>query len=409
MHQLTTVFLYAFLLDGVLSVLTFLFNQSQNGPLALIAAVVTIAVLLMGLALFGLMVITPRLSKRLLLAPVLFLGFSLVWFVILGEKGALPLSIAETLLALGIIVGFKDPSGSRWTLQYFTGGRPFFTFKNFILTGLLHGALALGATCLLFLGLAQTLRGKLEDSTGHYVSILSSGIAMEERTFQRGDKEIRLIGMIHIAKSGFYDAVAKTLPPGSNALVLLEGFTDRSHRLKGKFDYARLALLLGISSQKDSSFQTQAANGLEESAQARAKGETPENLEYRNADVDLEIFRPETVRFIQTLGTLLNCESVDEALAFYKKSQATFEADSKYVMADILDKRNEHLIEEIHSGLETHSTLVVPWGARHMPVIQSRIEAWGFKETQRMQRQAVPFHNKTLIGFLALLDRLPKN
>jgi len=408
MHKLTTFFLYAFVTDGLLSVVDAMVRQNTPGALpGSLALSFSFALLLLGFLLFVGMAFTPRLSKRLLLPPILFLGFSVVWGVLFGDHDQLTLSLAEIFLGLGLIVGFWQRSETQSGIQDFTSTRPFFTFKNFAFTVLLNGAFSTGMLFIIVLSLTQKVRGAFEDSTGRYVTIQPSGISLEEKTFQRGDKEIRLISMIHIAKSGFYDDVAQTLPATSTAVVLLEGVSDRKHRLQGSFDYSHLAQLLGFGSQKTSSFQKKASEGLKESRAIEAAGESPTKVQYQNADIDLAEFSPETIRWMQALGTMLKCSNFQEAYQKYSESKATFEQDPAGVFADILDKRNEHLLSEIQQAIPTHSVIVVPWGAQHMPGVQKQIEAWGFVETQRAQRQAIHFQNKTLISFLSLAERIP--
>jgi hypothetical protein len=54
------------------------------------------------------------------------------------------------------------------------------------------------------------------------------------------------------------------------------------------------------------------------------------------------------------------------------------------VFDDILFKRNQHLLGEIKTHLEKSATLIVPWGAAHMPGIEDGIQKAGFhlEETQ---------------------------
>jgi len=410
MHKLSTFFLYAFTVDGLISAVDILSRHGTSGTLpGFLALGVSLVVLLVGGILFVGMAFTPQLSKRLILPPLLFLGLSLVWAVMLGDREALSLALAETLLGLGLIVGYWDRSAAGSGIQDFTSARPLFTFRNFAFTALLNSTLTVSLVALISLSLAQKVRSEFEKSTGSYLTIRPGGVSLEERTFQRDNTEIRLISMIHIAKSGFYDEVAKALPADTKAVVLLEGISDRQHLINGKFDYSHFAQLIGFASQKESSFTTEANKGVEETRSNQAEGRSLQKLEYRHADIDLEEFSPSTVRWMKAFGSLLECSSIPEALQKYSESKATLEHSSESVYADILDKRNEHLLGEIQKELATHTTIVVPWGAKHMPGLQSKIEEWGFKETQRVQREAIHFQNKKLIGFLALVDRLPSD
>ncbi|MEI8235531.1 MAG: hypothetical protein WCH57_12735 [Verrucomicrobiota bacterium] len=408
MHKLTTFFLYAFFADGLLSLADLLGHRGAPEQMPnFLAIVVSFAVLILGALLFFGMILTPRLSKRLLLPPLGFLGFCLLWSVLYGdrEREALLLFAAEALLGLGLILGYWNPQGGG--IQDFASRRPRFTMRNFVGAGLLNGVLGVTFAGLLTLGIAQKLRGKLEDATGRYVTIQSGGILFEERRFQREGKEIRLISMIHIAKSGFYDEVARALPSGSKAVVLLEGVSDRKGLLHGKLNYSNVARLFGFTSQQESAFAQKAVEGLAASRAAEEKKEpVPPPLEYRWADVDTAEFHPGTVHWIQALDNLMQSASFREALQRYSSSRGSFEQGAQNVDADLLDNRNAHLLGEIRKALDAHTLVIVPWGARHMPAVQKEIEGWGFVETKRIQHQAVHFQNKALVGFLAWVDRM---
>ncbi|MDD5349224.1 MAG: hypothetical protein PHQ12_03335 [Chthoniobacteraceae bacterium] len=409
MHRLTTAFLYAFIADGLLSMADLLGRRGAPGQMPnFFAAVVSFAVLILGLVLFFGMILTPRLSKRLLLPPLGFLGFCLLWGLLYGQRGMLPISAAEALLGLGLVAGFWNAQGGG--IQDFTSSRPRFTLRNFFGTGLLNGFLGVALVGLLILGTAQKLRGKLEDSTGRYVTIQPGGILLEERRFQHDGKEIRLISMIHVAKNGFYDEIARALPAGSKAVVLLEGISDRNGYLRGKLDYSNAAHLLGFTSQQQSTFTEKAVKGLAASREAEEKNvpaPAVPPLEYRSADVDTAEFHSTTVQWIQAFGNVIQSANFQEALAKYSQSRQTFAQGTESVCTDLLDKRNEHLLGEIRKALDAHTMVVVPWGARHMPALQKEIESWGFVETERVRREAVRFENKTLVGFLACMERMP--
>ena len=397
MHKFTTFFLYAVVVDGLLGVLEILDRSHTNHLLSLIAGCVTLACLCMAFVLFVAMMFTPRLSKRLLLPPVLLLGLAVPLSLLTGERWALPITLGEAVLGLGLVVGFKNPGLTCWSLQNFTAQRPLFTVKNFVFTGLFNGVVGLGLLGFLSLGLTQKLCLSIEAATGSYLIIHPKGIELDERTFHRGDREIRLMGMMHIAQSGFYDEVGKSLPADTSAVVLLEGVGDREKRMDGKFDYAGMARIVGISTQASSSFSQKAKESLLEQAEGKKTG----HLDYRIADVDLADFRPGTVRFIQALGKIMSSRTANEALLTYSAVQKELKQNQTYVLDDILNKRNQHLLGEIQAALKTHTVVVVPWGAAHMPTIQKQIEQWGFVETKRTPHWAVSFKNKMLIDVLS--------
>ena len=96
------------------------------------------------------------------------------------------------------------------------------------------------------------------------------------------------------------------------------------------------------------------------------------------------------------------------AFQTFSESKAELQKNSTHVFDDIIDRRNDHLIREIEAVLKTHSTVVVPWGANHMPEIQKQIEKWGFVETKRTRHLVVPFKNTVLIALFSLIGRIPE-
>lgn len=408
MYKITRFFIYAFLLDGIFSVADVLYRRTTGegypSPLTFGWAM---GVLILGFILSIGMILTPRLPKRLLLPLILFLGFEIIWGVMFGQRGEMLHSLAQVFIGLGVIGAFKPPSMPFWMVPDFSTGRPAFTWKNFFLTGLLMICLGAGLVTIVGLDLTQRARLTLEGYTGRYLTIQPQGISLEERRFRSGDKEIRLISMMHVARSGFYDDIVGSLPASASAMVLLEGVGDREHLMEGKLGYGNVAQMLGISAQEESAFTKKAREGLKETEANEANNEKPSKLEYQSGDIDISEFKPDTIRFIQTIGKLLQSSDLQETLRKYSQLHPELEQYSKGVYADILNKRNEHLLGEIQKALSTHTTIVVPWGAAHMPGIQSEIEKWGFKETKRRKYQAVHFKNSALVGLVWLLDRMP--
>ncbi|MDB6170811.1 MAG: hypothetical protein JWL59_122 [Chthoniobacteraceae bacterium] len=367
----------------------------------------TVLTVLFAATLYLAMHFTPRLSKRMLLAPTLWTFWNALGAfpasLYLEEKTALVIGIAQTLLALAFLFHFNDRSSWQWTSREDARQRPFFTWRNFLLsTGLSACAAVIFSALLLHAGAFMIAK-----KTNGYVRIRPSGAFMEERRFQRTDKEVRLVAMVHIAQRDFYEEIANTLPENKSAAVLLEGVSDEGNLLKKKFGYSNIAGALGLTSQSDSTFQKNARNGVAqpESAPLPEK-ETIRNpaisqeIAYVAADVDVAVFSPVTLHFLEALGNLLGSKTLSEALVVIQTpdSPLTNDAEAELVFADILDKRNEHLITEIEKALPAYDTLVIPWGAMHLPVIQAKLEKWGFKETQRFQRKAFSFQKRSAAG-----------
>jgi hypothetical protein len=59
---------------------------------------------------------------------------------------------------------------------------------------------------------------------------------------------------------------------------------------------------------------------------------------------------------------------------------------------DLLRKRNERLLEELHAQLLESDYLIVPWGAAHMPEIARQIQKSGFHLQESQEYVAIRFH-----------------
>jgi len=51
----------------------------------------------------------------------------------------------------------------------------------------------------------------------------------------------------------------------------------------------------------------------------------------------------------------------------------------KTVMEDLVDKRNAKVLAEFDKRLDRYDTVVVPWGALHMPKLERSLKDRGFK------------------------------
>ncbi|MES2570847.1 MAG: hypothetical protein V4710_12445, partial [Verrucomicrobiota bacterium] len=336
-------------------------EESLRQTLELLQNAVSYFTVLLAMALYAGMLFTPRFSKRILLPPVLFsLWTAMGAFpasLYLEKNTELVLGAIQIVLALTLLWRFGDRSGWLWATREKARQRPLFTWKNLFLSLGMTGLLAL-LMAGLFLHAGAFMIGR---KTAGFVQIRPSGAFMEERRFQRTDKEIRLVAMVHIAQRDFYEEIANTLPENASAVVLLEGVTDEKNLLKKKFGYANIANALGLTSQADSSFQKKAmvpapppppeppAGEPAEQPVETKIAEGPPQIEYLSGDVDVSVFQPATLRFLEALGMLLGSKSLREALLMLQDpdSPLTDDSEAELVFTDILDKRNEHLITEI--------------------------------------------------------------
>jgi hypothetical protein len=61
------------------------------------------------------------------------------------------------------------------------------------------------------------------------------------------------------------------------------------------------------------------------------------------------------------------------------------------VVDDILYARNQQLVAEIESSLKDYRRVVVPWGAMHLPEVESWLRDHNFVQSGEIQRKALGF------------------
>jgi len=381
MRLLVSIFLYGYLLDALLSL------ASEWLPVAMLRGVVAWAVFCFGLVLYLLTAFMPRLPKRIILPAFLFL----VWA---GVCGGFPLAflipehyeiaLEGSQLALGIGLLFVQWRAQRTPPQleaahFSWGGFAFVTVLSIVLLPLALAAAVVNSTGVY-----------LETASGGYVKLRPAGLLLEERVLTKGDRHVRLVSMIHIGEKSFYDHIRASIPTNETAVVLLEGVTDDKGLLKSHFSYAKIAALLGLDAQEKSDFQRE---GKIASAPGDSQSGKKQTVEYRRADVDISIFQPLTLEFINALGVILSNPTAATVLSVVEAPDSPFkkpDADA-VVMHDIIDRRNDHLLSEIDGALQTSQTVIVPWGALHLPTIEAGLKTRGFTETSRVSRPVIHF------------------
>jgi hypothetical protein len=376
MRLLVSIFLHGFLLDALLSVV------EEWLPIPALRAVVAWAVFGLGLVLYVLVAFVPRLPKRLILPPFLFLvwtnicgGFPLAFVAPAQYQPALAWS--QLIFAIALFLPHR-----RWRrippkLDAPAFSRPAFTILT-ILT-------VLAVPVVLAIAAINTAGVYLEAGSGGYVKLRPEGLLLEEREMTKDGKRVRLVSMVHIGEKSFYDHILASMPAQGAAVVLLEGVTDNQGLLKSRFSYSKIAGLLGLDSQETSSFSRDGKPGSPAASRPQ--------VEYRRADVDISIFQPLTLEFMNALGVILSDPTAATILRAMQGPDSPFQQPhaDEIVMRDILTKRNEHLVSEIDRALETSQTVIVPWGALHLPSIEASLQERGFQETGRMDRPLIHF------------------
>ena len=113
---------------------------------------------------------------------------------------------------------------------------------------------------------------------------------------------------------------------------------------------------------------------------------TPGHPRIIYADADIADFSPTTVRFLGKVGELYGSSSFGEVLSRLNEIGKEFpEGDIKGVFDDILYKRNTRLLTEFDKRIGEYDTIVIPWGAQHMPGLEAALRERGFQiQSQRM-------------------------
>jgi hypothetical protein len=243
---------------------------------------------------------------------------------------------------------------------------------------------------LLFLVLFSLTSNFIEEGSAGFVRLKPNGLYMVERTYRQADKQIQMMGMIHLARSQYYTDLIAAIPQKST-LLLLEGVTDREELLKEQFSYGKVAELMGLTSQKTSHFQ-----GRLISKKSLIKLNTNENLEIDllPADIDLSRFDPLTIKVLNALAKkVLNTENPLAGYAEFGRwaEQNIPENFDKVVMNDLLSKRNRHLISYFPAALKKYDNLVIPWGALHMKELEQAVLERGFEQTASREHLSIDF------------------
>ncbi|MEJ2200324.1 MAG: hypothetical protein P8X63_04820, partial [Desulfuromonadaceae bacterium] len=248
----------------------------------------------------------------------------------------------------------------------------------------------------LLLGVAglASVGAYLQQETGGFLLLTPGGIYLQERVYRRGEKTIRLAAMIHLGRQEYYRELAQSVGTG-RTLILLEGVSDRDRLLQQSFDYSGFAELLGLVAQNSLDFAGQpvSPDSLEQEIEDAGDPAVPHIL---CADLDLNQFDARTIEFLNVVGrTLLNPQAEGFGLSAYRRWVAEH-MDGPMVqvlMADILHRRNRHLLRILRRSLPHYDTLVVPWGAMHMPAIEQAVVRAGFHLATKTQRLSLEFGN----------------
>jgi hypothetical protein len=330
----------------------------------------------------ALLLLTPRWPASLFLP----LGLSTLWLAL----GAAPIplwvtparAIGPTLAALQVAIAMavllrvrqlNDHRG--WRLRADALTAP--AFSPLYSAGAAAVAFFVGLPLVCAYALVA-LATQLEVATQGFVQFDLSGVSLADRVYARDDREVRLVGMMHLGEGDAYrELVASFAAPST--VILEEGVTDRDGLLEVPISYERAADVIGL--------EMQDAMGayLAESHAA----DDPDRPVVRSADVDVSSFDATTIEWLSWAGRVWNAATLQESLALIGEGPAAEPDALETVMNDILERRNAHLESEVDAALADYEHVVVPWGALHLSAIESSLLRQGFEEVRSRYRRLI--------------------
>ncbi len=402
MRIFANLFLTLFLTDGMLSLLDEITSLAFSLHLfSGVRSVVANLVFLMAIPLYLCLGIDKRLPKRVFLPLTLFVLWcpvAITAFPSLAESGAYRLLLPAVQLLLCLVpvscfrtARFQKKRAHRLVMPKEPFEAPFFSLKNsvtFFAANLV--AVPLVVALLLF----NAANAYLTEHTAGFMHLAPDGLHMVERDYRRGNKTVRLVAMIHVGEKAYYDQLSDAAVTG-RTIVLAEGVTDDRHLLKNGLDYGKLAGVLGLSSQRKMQLKGRLIDEaeLEEAGPATSDaGENAAEADILRADVDISSFRPPTIRFLDEFGRQLknNPSVMKGLLAFNGWAEKNMTAKMyDTLMNDILYNRNRVVIGHLKQAIARYDTVVIPWGALHMPEIERAVRKQGFRLQQEDDRVSI--------------------
>jgi hypothetical protein len=395
MRRFANIYIVLFLIDAGLSLIDELL-QASSSPLAFLTEIrffVASVVITLSMVLYACLGIDRRLPKRIFLPLTLFASWSALSMwplsgMVPRETFGITVAICQVVLGFIVIILLRN-LGGRALLTEEQFQTPMFGLRNTL--GFTAINLLLTPFLLIFTSLAVTSY-YLEEQTAGFLRLSPVGIHMTERSYHLEDKEIRLAGMMHIGKEDYYEDLAESIPT-ERAIILAEGVTDQDRLMESQFNYSKLAGIIGLISQD----KMRLDGNVVDLDYLDVTGEIirePGKPDIANADIDLNRFDPKTIEFLNALGrSLFGDKPLAEGLAEYNLwvEENMSEEGVAGVMVDILDKRNDAVIASMVKTLQRYDTIIIPWGAMHMPAIEAAVLAQGFAPGNTQERLSLDF------------------
>ncbi len=256
---------------------------------------------------------------------------------------------------------------------------------------LLGFSLVATALCVLLAYLAYAALSMVVELSGSYIKFSASGVHTLETQLQRdGHANVRLVGMMHFGAARSYDALYRSFATPSS-LILEEGISDTRRPARTNYKCAsetRLNLARSVIEQPSLCI-VQGAHRVADVSQARGSS----GIDIVNADVYLHELSPETQTWIkQNLELLEQITKGDfDSLNWRLLIEQLSNAIPRQVWDDIIDTRNDHLVDSFLEAGKYYDSVVIPWGAMHGPGIQQSLFNLGYTTTSSKYHLILPW------------------
>ncbi len=403
MRFFAKLFIILYLLDGGLSLIDELLATATVTALTELRYLVASLVLLLALPLYATLGIDKRLKKRVFVPLIVFiLWCDLGLWPLAGffDRAILEVAAAvgQTVLGVYAVLALRSRDSSGILLPKELFQSPFFSWRNTLTFTAVN--LCLLPFAALFFGMA-TASLFLEEQTSGFMRLSPLGIYMTERTYHLDHKVVRLAGMMHIGNEAYYQDLAGSVPV-EGTIILAEGVTDRDHLLQSQFSYGKLAGVLGLSAQETLKFDGHLVD-LDDPEPLRLDQDQSTKPDIAVADVDLNSFNPKTIEFLNVLGnTLLSGAPLKAGLQEYNAWVNAHMTPEwiEIITDDILINRNVEVVRRLVMTLKDYDTIVIPWGAMHMPEIEAAVIKQGFLLAKTQERLSLDFRTLPYASFL---------
>jgi hypothetical protein len=109
-----------------------------------------------------------------------------------------------------------------------------------------------------------------------------------------------------------------------------------------------------------------------------------------NADVDVAEFSDTTLDILREVAGVWDSESLPDALRRLLARNSS-RAELVVLKKELIDLRNAKLLATFDERAAAHATIVIPWGALHMPGIEAGLRERGYRIESRRTRPVVRF------------------